>query len=240
MTAVASRHVESKRGREIRGLIRRYKAGELEMADQIVNRSMGLILRMARRFQPRRGAGFEFEDLVQAGRIGALRALERFDCDRNAWSTYARWWIRLEMQCTVEGGFIVKVPRTLLFVTRRLEEIQDNLPSASEEVAVRLNRQAVAAISTTRLSDLTARRLPARPTEQPDVEAGPWVLELVQTMGSRLGEILVRRYGLDGHDEETFAAIGRRWGISRERVRVLHDRAIERLREQMIALRKGA
>jgi RNA polymerase primary sigma factor len=73
-------------------LSRQAKSGDTQARTRLIERNLRLVVSVAKRY---RGRGLPFEDLIQEGNLGLIKAAERFDPDRgNRFSTYATWWIR--------------------------------------------------------------------------------------------------------------------------------------------------
>jgi RNA polymerase primary sigma factor len=219
----------------------------------MITANLRLVWFVARRY---RGLGVAFEDLVQEGTVGLVRAVDRFDHRRGAkFSTFAVWWIRRAIADAVQGGRTIRIPsqagRGLAAVERAEEELrrQGPAPPTAEAIAartgltvttVRTLRQAarVTASLDARMGEGRAALADLVPDPGPD---DPWgrlderetrrqVWAMLKVIPPRHREVLVRRFGIAGH-AQTHAEIGAALGVSEERSRQLERQALHWLRE---------
>src|SRR5919205_1459531 len=90
-------------------LSRRARAGDQRARNELVKRNLRLVVSVAKRY---RGMGLSFDDLIQEGNLGLMRAVEKFDPDRGfKFSTYATWWIRQAVsRALADKGRTIRVP----------------------------------------------------------------------------------------------------------------------------------
>ncbi len=237
-------------GEEI-DLSRRAKKGDKEARRRLIEKNLRLVVSVAKKY---RGYGLPFEDLIQEGNIGLMRAVEKFDPGRGfRFSTYATWWIRQAVQRAVaDKGRTIRVPVHMTEKIRKVSRAYNELSAElereplEEEVAGRLGW----AIEEVRLTmgampDATSLDQPVS-SDETSSQLGDFVederasdtagevmremetlqlKEAIERLPDRARYVLIRRYGLDDRDPATLAELGDELEISRERVRQLQREA---------------
>jgi len=235
---------------------RRVRAGDEDAVQELVTKNLRFVISVAKKYQNR---GLALVDLIGEGNIGLLTAARKFDPDHGVkFISYAVWWIRQAILSAIaRHGRTVRVPlnRTadLSRAIRATESLRQELrrePTAEEiSAAVALSVELVQALASLNTAEV---RLDAPLTAegernvlerfmadgQPDAEAQAMdqflkeeVDAALATLAPRDAKVLRLYFGLDGEQEHTLEEIGGLFGITRERVRQLRDRALKKLRE---------
>jgi RNA polymerase primary sigma factor len=221
---------------------------------EMIEANQGLVQFVARGY---RGLGVPFEDLVQEGNIGLMRAVEKFDRRRGVkFSTYAVWWIRSAIVEAVGEGRTIRIParagHQLAAIARAEKELHELRPGQSPAEAIAqctgLSVRRVRALRDVArvtasldqrvgddgapLSDLVADTRAADPWRHlAEWETRRQVWSMLRLLPKRHREILVRRYGLHGEPPETHAEIAAGLDVGQERSRQLEREALNRLRQ---------
>jgi RNA polymerase sigma-32 factor len=233
-------------------LVRRAKRGDEVALDQLIAAHQSLVGYIARSSSRH---GCAVQDLMQQGQLGLLHAVRVFDPERGVrfW-TYARWWVRAYIRNYVwQNRRIVPLSsnRTHRRVVMNIRKVEGRLGAASsadsianvlsvDEDAVRRVQNALSQRDVTlseptpSTSGITAGSITPE-DEVADRHArkrcGELLRQALEVLDARDREIVERRYLRE--DPETLASLGKRLGISRERVRQLSQRALRRLREEL-------
>lgn len=249
--ALAKGPVNSSRRNELRLAIEDGWAAR----EHLITANSRLVISVAKKYM---GRGVPFLDLIQEGNIGLIRAAKKFDYRRgHKFSTYATWWIRQAVtRAIADQGRTIRVPvhmgdqiNKLLRVSHQLtqklgrdpttEEMADVLgvPPKKVETMIQVARRPLSLETPTDeeedsvLSDFIQDEDSPKPTETVTQNLlQEHLKEVLNTLPPREVRILQLRYGLLDGQSYTLEEVGRKMGVTRERVRQIEAQALNRLR----------
>jgi RNA polymerase primary sigma factor len=223
--------------------------------ERMVQCNLRLVVSIARQYSWR---GVPMSDLIQEGNIGLMRAAEKFEYHRGfKFSTYASWWIRQAVARAIEGQCrTIRVPIYQLEVVNRIRkksrelgrelgreptrsELADAMEMEVEEVDTYLRMvrdpmsldRPVGEDGDHTLADIIAEPTGALPSDE--LEGSTLAREArnaLDLLDEREQEILKLRYGFEGRDPLSLEKIGRVFGLTRERIRQIEIKALDKIR----------
>ena len=234
-------------------LAKRIERGDLEAKERMIQSNLRLVVSIAKNY---RNQGLPFLDLIQEGTLGLIRAVEKFDWRRGfKFSTYATWWIRQAVaRALADKARTIRMP---VHIVERLQKInradrllwtqlgrEPSLDEIADEASLTVQQ-----VLEVRAAARASTSLDAPVGDGDDAVFGDFVagdeplpedaVELTlrsQALRSALAalpererEVVAMRYGLGGVEPQTLEEIGRRLGLTRERVRQIELESLRRL-----------
>ncbi len=206
---------------------------------------MRLVAHVAKRFRDR---GLSYSDLLQEGFCGLLEAIDRFDLmHQTKLATYATWWIRQSMQRAVAAGaYPVRLsPRHLRQLAQNQDEVEkrpagdkaggEPAPLGSEMIQrIHTATRPTISLDATLDSDSSFNLLQIMSDPEGDrtgeVDMDETVGKMMDVLRPREQQVLELRFGLGGKNRLSLSQVGKVLEVSKERVRQIQDRALEKLR----------
>jgi RNA polymerase primary sigma factor len=238
-------------------LSRRIKAGDEEARQHLIKANLRLVVKIARDYA---GFGLPLLDLISEGNIGLMKAVDKFDPIKGKLSTYAGWWILQGIRrALITQVKTIRLPSHVVDQLNQIRRVAVKLREelgrepTNEEIAeeVGLKPERVTHIrkmsvqprsldahlgddDTNLLSTVVADETIVAPDSQLDEkDYAETALEVFKTLPKREQIILTHRFGLEDGNEQTLEQIGQQFGVTRERIRQIQDKALEKLRKRI-------
>ncbi len=234
-------------------LAQQAKTGDTKAFQKLVTHNLRFVVAMAKKFQ---GQGVPFEDLINEGNLGLIRAVNTFDETRGfKFISYAVWWITQRMRTAIQKtGRVVRLPShitesmgKLYRKSLELEQEFEREPTTEEmaeisDTTIKWIEDLVKSYSgSVSLEDSSAEDRPLieylisndpRPEMQLMQESlKNEIKNLIKKLKDREAHVLTEYYGLGEDDPKTLEQIGEQLDLSGERVRQIKERALQRLRK---------
>lgn len=240
-------------------LAQKIHGGDQRALDRLVSANLRFVVSVAKQYQ---NQGLSLSDLINEGNLGLIKSANRFDETKGfKFISYAVWWIRQSiLQALAEQSRLIRIPQNRIATytkTRRAlndfeqihervpsnEELADIMETNSEEIHMLFNSNArPTSLDAPISSDTEAISL--NDLLEGDSDSDEFLIadslkseitRILETINQRDAEIVRAYFGLDGFEGPTVEEVGQKYGLTKERIRQIKERTVQKLRQKKYA-----